>query len=471
MTTRFLTLLLTWILAAVVPALAGPRPGAPTSRAAFGTSVAFHGDLLFIGEPQSFREPGTVHVYRRSGAVWTLVTRLRASDADVGDGFGRLLAAAAGRVAVAGPAAVYVFEDGEAGWTEVARLEVEDAAGDRTAAALALDGNRLLVGAPGHDARRGRVYVFLRDPDGVWTASDTLRVDTLEPGDAFGATLALSGDGLLVGAPGRNEGTGGAFAFRRTRTGWEAEALLTAAPAVPGSRAGSAVALDGAYAFVGAPRHEGATGIVFTFYREPDGTWVEQPALRSAAPAERTFFGAALAAGGGTLWVGVPGADDFTGRLEAFLPTPDGWTHDVTLTGPGTRPGDVFGATLAATGDRLAVGATRDDYGEGSVFLFARTGRTWQARTFLYREAEPMPPLTGEPVECAGEPAAGFSCRDVDLLAFIPNAAMDIGRGVRLNDVWGWTDPETGREYALVGHMEGTVFLDVTDPTRPVYLG
>lgn len=39
------------------------------------------------------------------------------------------------------------------------------------------------------------------------------------------------------------------------------------------------------------------------------------------------------------------------------------------------------------------------------------------------------------------------------------------------NDVWGWTDAQTGREYALVGTQNGTAFVDVSTPTAPVYLG
>ena len=43
--------------------------------------------------------------------------------------------------------------------------------------------------------------------------------------------------------------------------------------------------------------------------------------------------------------------------------------------------------------------------------------------------------------------------------------------GSRTNDVWGWTDPQTGREYAIVGRSNGTAFVDISDPTDPVYLG
>lgn len=82
---------------------------------------------------------------------------------------------------------------------------------------------------------------------------------------------------------------------------------------------------------------------------------------------------------------------------------------------------------------------------------------------------------TGARIPCTDGIAAGFPCRNVDLLAYLPIAEIG-GRNTlpfptRLNDIWGWTDPETGREYALVGRTDGTSFVDVTDPLNPVYLG
>lgn len=66
-----------------------------------------------------------------------------------------------------------------------------------------------------------------------------------------------------------------------------------------------------------------------------------------------------------------------------------------------------------------------------------------------------------------------FDCEQVDLLSFFTND--EIGGGLvapegRGSDVWGWTDPETGREYVLAGLEVGTSIIDITDPKRPVYL-
>jgi choice-of-anchor B domain-containing protein len=70
--------------------------------------------------------------------------------------------------------------------------------------------------------------------------------------------------------------------------------------------------------------------------------------------------------------------------------------------------------------------------------------------------------------DCRNGSAAGYPCRDVDLLSFLPAAEIGGGQG---NDIWGWTDAETGREYAIVGRSNGTAFVDITDPTRSRYLG
>ena len=71
-------------------------------------------------------------------------------------------------------------------------------------------------------------------------------------------------------------------------------------------------------------------------------------------------------------------------------------------------------------------------------------------------------------VSCTDGMAGPYPCRDVDLLAMLPHNEIGGGSG---NDIWGWTDPQTGREYALVGRSSGTAFVDISDPRAPVYLG
>lgn len=69
---------------------------------------------------------------------------------------------------------------------------------------------------------------------------------------------------------------------------------------------------------------------------------------------------------------------------------------------------------------------------------------------------------------CVAGFAEGYPCQNVDLYAHITNAQLGGGNG---NDIWGWTDPDTQREYALMGLTNGTAFVDITDPEFPQRLG
>lgn len=87
-------------------------------------------------------------------------------------------------------------------------------------------------------------------------------------------------------------------------------------------------------------------------------------------------------------------------------------------------------------------------------------------RTGNVAAAAPDEPLFG--LACTNGMAGPFPCREVALESFLPLSAIGGGEG---NDIWGWTDSESGREYALMGKTTGTAFIDVSVPDKPVYLG
>ncbi len=78
-------------------------------------------------------------------------------------------------------------------------------------------------------------------------------------------------------------------------------------------------------------------------------------------------------------------------------------------------------------------------------------------------------------VPCVDGEAAGYPCKDIDLLAFVPREEMEEfpchGRRQCFNDIWGWTDPVTGVEYALLGRVDGVAFFDLSDPENPSFVG
>lgn len=81
-----------------------------------------------------------------------------------------------------------------------------------------------------------------------------------------------------------------------------------------------------------------------------------------------------------------------------------------------------------------------------------------------------IPPPLQFPISapCDGGSAGGFLCDGYDLIYRFDLETLNAQRG---NDCWGWTDPGTGKEYALMGLNNGTAFVDLSNPEEPIYLG
>src|SRR5690606_33537255 len=69
---------------------------------------------------------------------------------------------------------------------------------------------------------------------------------------------------------------------------------------------------------------------------------------------------------------------------------------------------------------------------------------------------------------CVNGMAGAFPCSGIDLLSRFSLSDLSAGSG---NDSWGWTDPQGGKEYAIMGLDNGTAFVDISDPVNPIYLG
>ncbi|MBC8345559.1 MAG: choice-of-anchor B family protein [Candidatus Marinimicrobia bacterium] len=93
---------------------------------------------------------------------------------------------------------------------------------------------------------------------------------------------------------------------------------------------------------------------------------------------------------------------------------------------------------------------------------------SWEKRQVVNKVTNTQS-IIGSKIPCEEGYADGYPCKGVDLLSFL--SPQDLGGTDILNDIWGWTDSQTGNEFALVGLLNGTSFVDVTDPVNPVVLG
>lgn len=98
-------------------------------------------------------------------------------------------------------------------------------------------------------------------------------------------------------------------------------------------------------------------------------------------------------------------------------------------------------------------------------------GKSWLPRPTALVSAAELRGANRQPlsdVPCVNGFADVFPCDQVDLLAFLPHTMIG---GDTNNDMWGWTDPATGIEYAMVGARDGVAFVDISNPIAPRYLG
>jgi hypothetical protein len=263
--------------------------------------------------------------------------------------------------------------------TAAARLRAAPLAADAEFGyATALAAGRAAIGAPGERGSAGAAYVYECAPAGCGAPLRFAPADTL-PGDRFGAAIAVSGDTVAIGAPGHSAGVVHVY----TVTGGVPllQARIDSPVAFADGRFGSAVALEGNRLAVGAE----VAGSAWVYART-GGVWgPPQQAMRlGGGPRDR--YGAALALSGDTLAVGAPleaaiGIASSYARGAAYVFTLSGgsWQQQARIGATGAANGDLFGLSLSLLGERLAVAAPAAQALRGTVALYDRSGALWQA--------------------------------------------------------------------------------------------
>jgi hypothetical protein len=280
--------------------------------------------------------------------------------------------------------------------------------------ALSADGHTLAIGAPGEDGASlgingdegsnarsgaGAVYVFVKDDD-QWRYHAYIKASNTGEADAFGSSLALSGDGntLAVGAPYEDS---------------------------------SATGVD-------ANQHDDGlenSGAVYTFKRNGD-VWLQQNYIKSNQPGQNEHFGSkiAISSGGSTLAITAPGEDSSgslvnpvrdelatdSGAVEMFEQLGDNWQFSALIKAHSVAAGESFGnsVALSANGNRLVVGAAEESSAgtgidpadlsrnlnhSGAAYLFERSGGNWSFAHHFKSSNPASDQLFGSSVSISGD--------------------------------------------------------------------
>jgi hypothetical protein len=365
----------------------------------FGWSVAISGDTAIVGAPfddvGANANQGSAYVFVRSGGVWTLQVKLVAANGDADDSFGNSVAIDGDTAVVGAPddevganhlqGTAYVFVRSGTTWTQQAQLIANNGdANDRFGAAVAIDGDTALVGAPrdevGANFFQGTAYVFTRSGT-TWTQQAQLIQSNGDAGDQFGAAVAIDGDTAVVGAPddevGANTFQGTAYVFVRSGPVWSEQAQLAANNGDAGDLFGAAVAVSGDTALAGAANDEvGANadqGTAYVFVRS-GSFWIQQAQLiqRNGAGGDR--FGSSVALQADTALLGAPYRNSSIGSAYVFSRSGSSWTEQQNVFAPDGGVGDYFGSVVALDAGTAVVGAPAQNISyidQGSAYVFA----------------------------------------------------------------------------------------------------
>lgn len=412
----------------------------------------------------------------RSGSD-TPVLALKHAHPDAGDQFGNSVAAAGSWVLVGAPdedggasgvggdetddsvpqaGAAFLFDLSGAAPSQAAYLKASDPGeGDHFGQVVAMSGSTLVVGAPeagGSGVNElgdpnpgpGAVYVFLVTSTGVEFQAKVTAPDG-DDGDAFGCSVTIDGDLMVVGAFSEASAAtgvdgdrtddsapnaGAAYVFVRSGTAWTFSSYLKASNTREGAFFGSPVTLSGDTLVVGSYLEaspgrgidSGQTGTSSNnsgasyVFRLASGTWSQQHYVKPSNSQAIDYFmlgsgslriagdffvgGAAGEDGGSTGVGGDPGDESLPGSGAAYLFGRDGSTWEQVAYVKASNPGegDEFGVAVAVTEGAFAVGAPNEDGGgtgldadptseavsqAGAVYLYVHDGSAWVFLAYL----------------------------------------------------------------------------------------
>ncbi len=380
----------------------------------FGAAVDIDGDVAVVGAPfadiTDSQEQGAVYIFiRNASGQWQESKIITVPDGAQYDQFGFSVAIDGDRIVIGAEEAAanghssegvaYIFERHEGGtdfWGQVAKLigpsNIQNLA--EFGHAVALDGDLVLVGAPGAGpSTHGAAYLYARDEGGAgnWGLVGSFYDDIYDTNASMGTSVAISGDRVVVGAEyldmesGSFSNEGGIYVFERNEGGadnWGKTAKIFGSDATNNDRAGRSVAIEGDRVVFGAWNQEGSSsgeGHVYVL-DNPSGTpggWVETKILSAADAATYASFGLSIDLNGESLAVGAPGHDNDTGKAYLYNQnegSADNWGEIDQLAASNSLANDFQGTAVALGNDVIMVGAVGPGTGLVHVYDLPGTG-------------------------------------------------------------------------------------------------
>jgi hypothetical protein len=372
----------------------------------FGWAVAVSGNAMVVGAPlasSGCQSCGAAYVFSSIDGDWndvTLVATFTESNGEAGGGFGTFVSMSGDTIVVSGTdantseGAAYVFVEPSGGWqdmTETAELTVSGLEPFDNLFSVATSGDAVAVGVP--EAASNKAYIYVK-PSGGWTSmtqtAELVSSESPSNNDSLGLSIAISGDNVVVGAPGAKvngaAAEGLAYLFVQPTGGWSGSVKqkteLTASDGAKRLGFGDCVSASGETIAVGAPGalvgSNANQGAVYVFTK-PSGGWpptltetIKLTAKRGKAGAE---LGDPVVLSGNIVVAGTPSVHALEGSVAVFSSPSSGWQNAsevAEVSASDGAPNDLFGHAVALSDGGLVVGSYGWPNGnnEGAAYVF-----------------------------------------------------------------------------------------------------
>lgn len=368
----------------------------------FGTSAAVSGDTAVIGA-YGDDEAGAVYLFQRTAENWTGPIMLTPDHGTAHDNFGYSVSISGDYVAVGAygdddngqtAGAVYIYKRTDAEWVQEAKLIAGDgAAKDFFGYSVHMEGGDLVVGAYGDDDKgssSGAAYIFKRTPDEGWVQKAKLTPDDGSEEDCLGSSVSISGERVVIGAPGDGDNgisSGAAYVFGRISDAvWVQQVKLMPEKGSGFDYFGNSVAISVDHIIVGAfgDNDMGSfSGAAYIFNRISDAAWEQQVKLTPDAGARFHFFGSSVAISGRRAMVGSYAGSGFSGgpgSAYLFSRTSDTIWEEQAMPVPEEGSHDAWqGISVSVSEYHALVGASRDS-----------ESAQWAGATYAYTFSSPL---------------------------------------------------------------------------------
>jgi hypothetical protein len=413
----------------------------------FGQSLDINGNTIVVGDPgysgPSGVQQGAVFVFVRSGFTWTRQATILTNDATEFANVGYSVAVSGDTLITGAPGdsfsinveqgSAYIFKRTGTTWAQQSKLQLSDGLSfDRFGDVVAIDDQTVVVGSPnarvGANSAQGRVVVYTRSGN-TWTMQQQLVASDAAAGDAFGGSIDISADTVIISSLVSQQlrpDQSAAYIFTRLSSIWTQQQRIALFPKYGGS---IPVAVENDTAVigtrntkVGANLNQGSALV----YQRSGELWLPQTSLTSPDGASGDFFGSSVAISQGRIIIGAPfdtyNAIARAGSAWIFERDGDVWPElPSILTANDGTPGDKFGLDVAVDGNIMVIGARDEDIGsntnQGAVYVYER-----QYPGFPWYQAAKLVAFDGGPNQEFGERVA-VSGNTIAVGATIDNSA------------------------------------------------